>query len=93
VLTLAVTFQAQGRGLGRRLLHAALDHARTRCATFMFLEVSPANLPALALYARAGFAPVGRRPRYYPGGGDALVLRRPLSPGAAAAGASRPAGE
>ena len=92
ILTLAVTPQARGRGLGRRLLQTALDHARTQGAASMFLEVSPANAPALALYARAGFAPVGRRPRYYPGGGDALVLRRPLSPGAAAAGASRLAG-
>jgi len=92
VLTLAVTPSSQSRGLGRRLLQAALDHARTHGAASMFLEVSPANVPALALYARAGFAPVGRRPRYYPGGGDALVLRRAISPGAAAAGASRPPG-
>ncbi len=92
ILTLAVAPPAQNHGLGRCLLQAALDHAQTHGASSMFLEVSPANAPALALYARAGFAPVGRRPRYYPGGGDALVLRRALSPGAAAAGASRPPG-
>jgi ribosomal-protein-alanine N-acetyltransferase len=32
------------------------------------------NQPALALYARFGFAPVGVRPRYYPGGEDALIM-------------------
>ena len=49
----------------------------SRAAT-MFLEVSEANAPARALYRRLGFAEVGRRPRYYDDGGDALVLRLPL---------------
>lgn len=92
VLTLAVAPNTQGRGRGHKLLTAAMDHARSHGAASMFLEVSPGNAAALALYNSAGFVPVGRRPRYYPGGGDALVLRRPLSPGAAAAGASRPPG-
>jgi ribosomal-protein-alanine N-acetyltransferase len=46
----------------------------------MFLEVAEANAAARALYAAAGFAEVGRRRRYYADGGDALVLRRGLSP-------------
>ena len=33
-----------------------------------------------ALYARAGFTIAGRRPRYYPGGGDALLLRAGSQP-------------
>ena len=32
------------------------------------------NQPAIALYNRFGFAPVGVRPRYYPGGEDALIM-------------------
>lgn len=92
ILTLAVTPAAQGRGLGRRLLQAALDHAQSNGAASMYLEVSPGNTPALALYNGAGFVPVGHRPRYYPSGGGALVLRCDLIPGAAAAGAHRPAG-
>lgn len=92
VLTLAVTPAAQNRGCGGRLLRAAMGGAAAQGAGAMFLEVSPGNAPALAIYARAGFAAVGRRPRYYPGGGAALVLRCPLSRGAAAAGASRPPG-
>ena len=92
LLTLAVTPAAQNRGCGGRLLRAAMGGAAAQGAGAMFLEVSPGNAPALAIYARAGFATVGRRLRYYPGGGAALVLRCPLSPGAGAAGASRPPG-
>jgi ribosomal-protein-alanine N-acetyltransferase len=52
----------------------------------MFLEVAPGNAAARALYASAGYAEVGRRPRYYPDGSDALLLARALSPAAATAG-------
>lgn len=90
ILTLAVVPTAHRQGLARTLLEAALDTAQSRGAAAMFLEVSPRNTAALALYARSGFAEVGRRPRYYPNGGDALVLRRTISPAAAAAGASHP---
>ena len=90
ILTLAVDPPSQGQGAGRRLLQAAMDDSRRRGAMAMFLEVAPSNAAALALYSRAGFVQVGRRPRYYPGGGDALVLRGLLNPGAAAASACHP---
>ncbi|HEY0203523.1 MAG TPA: GNAT family N-acetyltransferase, partial [Acetobacteraceae bacterium] len=92
VLTLAVSPASQRRGLGRRLLHAALERAQARGAMHMFLEAASDNVPALSLYAGAGFLRVGRRPGYYPGGSDALVLRRDLSSGEAAGDAIRPAG-
>ena len=92
VLTLAVTAAARGRGLGRRLLQGALDCAQGLGAASMFLEVSPGNTLALSLYASAGFVRVGCRRRYYPDGGGAVVLRRTLTPGAGAEGATRPAG-
>jgi ribosomal-protein-alanine N-acetyltransferase len=41
----------------------------------MFLEVAADNAAALEFYAQAGFVEVGRRPRYYANGADALVLR------------------
>ena len=90
ILTLAVDPRLRRQGGGRLLLRAAMDSARQRGAVAMFLEAAPSNAAALALYGSAGFVQVGRRPRYYPGGGDALVLRGPLTPGAAAAGACRP---
>ena len=80
VLTLAVSPAARRRGVGMALLQAALDWGWSAGATVAFLEVAEDNPGARALYARAGFAPAGRRPRYYASGADALVLRRPFTP-------------
>lgn len=78
VLTLAVDPAVQRRSLGRTLLRRTLATARQRGAGAMFLEVASGNGPARALYVAAGFVTVGCRRRYYPDGGDALVLRRSL---------------
>jgi [ribosomal protein S18]-alanine N-acetyltransferase len=78
VLTLAVAPAARRQGLGTRLLDAAMTCAASRGARVAFLEVSIGNRGARTLYARAGFTPTGRRPRYYADGTDALVLRRTL---------------
>ena len=40
------------------------------------LELAASNEPARALYEQLGFVVVGRRARYYPDGGDALLLSR-----------------
>lgn len=81
ILTLAVHPDARRRGHGATLLAGAMAGAAARGATAMFLEVAEGNAAARALYAAAGFAEVGRRRRYYPDGGDALVLKRSLNPG------------
>jgi ribosomal-protein-alanine N-acetyltransferase len=78
VLTLAVDPAVQRQGVGRALLHRGLATARERGAQAIFLEVAADNAAAQALYCATGFTVVGRRPDYYPGGGDAVVLRRPL---------------
>jgi [ribosomal protein S18]-alanine N-acetyltransferase len=78
VLTLAVAPAARRLGLGTRLLDAAMTLAASHGARTAFLEVSVGNPAARMLYARAGFTPTGRRPRYYADGTDALVLRRTL---------------
>ena len=90
ILTIAVAPEAQGQGLGRTLLEHAMHEAAQQGAASMVLEVSVANQAALALYEGAGFTTVGRRPRYYPGGADALIQRRALTPFAATAAPSRP---
>lgn len=83
ILTLAVRPQAQGRGVGGRLVGEGAVEAATRGAVRLFLEVAADNTPALALYARAGFIEAGRRPGYYarPEGRrqDALLLALNLS--------------
>jgi [ribosomal protein S18]-alanine N-acetyltransferase len=82
VLTLAVVRAERRRGLGRALLIAGLESARTAGAETAFLEVAADNDAAIALYEDAGFARVGRRRAYYSRAGgamDALVLRRDLN--------------
>jgi ribosomal-protein-alanine N-acetyltransferase len=80
VLTVAVVPEARRQGIGARLLDAVMTVAVARGARAAFLEVSVGNTAARALYEQAGFTPVGRRPRYYADGTDALVLRRALIP-------------
>jgi ribosomal-protein-alanine N-acetyltransferase len=78
ILTLAVVPGARRRGLGAALMQAALARAAEAGAREMFLEVAEGNEAARRLYGALGFAGVGRRPRYYSDGRDALVLRRSL---------------
>lgn len=81
ILMAAVSPDEQGRGLARRLLTRHLGRLAAHGAKQVFLEVDEGNRPALSLYGRAGFAEVGRRPRYYDGPGGAtgaLIMRRNL---------------
>jgi len=65
ILTLAVRPEARRRGLGAELVARGAAEAAARGARRLFLEVADDNDAARALYARAGFAEAGRRPRYY----------------------------
>jgi ribosomal-protein-alanine N-acetyltransferase len=46
----------------------------------LVLEVRPSNRRAIRLYRYLGYDVVGRRPRYYADGEDALVMTLELSP-------------
>jgi [ribosomal protein S18]-alanine N-acetyltransferase len=77
------------QGIGRDLLAAALDRARSAGCESMTLEVAASNEAAIELYASFGFAVVGRRVGYYrlpPD--DALLMRRDLAGPAVDAGPS-----
>jgi ribosomal-protein-alanine N-acetyltransferase len=74
VLTLGVLPDWRRRGEGGALVGMVRDAAVARGATRLFLEVATANQAALSLYRSCGFVEIGRRRRYYPDGGDALVL-------------------
>lgn len=76
VVRLAVDATHRRRGTGRALLDGLIGWAARSGAPALLLEVRAGNAGALALYAAAGFAIEGRRPRYYPDGEDALLLRR-----------------
>lgn len=73
ILSLGVAPQYRGRGIGVRLVKAAVDKARTLGARRLFLEVAEDNETARWLYAAHGFTPVGRRPGYYKRLGAASV--------------------
>jgi ribosomal-protein-alanine N-acetyltransferase len=79
LLNIAVAGAFRRTGLGARLLDAGIAAARARGAAEMWLEVRESNVGAQALYASRGFAPVGRRRRYYElPREDALVFRAVL---------------
>ncbi len=80
IVTLAVRVSARRKGLGMALVAAALELARAGGAQSLHLEAAEDNVPALALYEKLGFVPVGLRPKYYSDGGvNAVVMRRTLS--------------
>lgn len=80
IQTIAVTAAWRRAGVGRALLAALLEEAAARGAAETLLEVREDNPAAIALYEAFGFAPIARRPQYYPGGVAALVMRAPLAP-------------
>ncbi len=76
VLQVAVDPALRRGGAGRRLMNAL--EQRAVGAEAAWLEVHIDNAPAIGLYEALGYRAVGRRPRYYPDGGDALLLRKLL---------------
>jgi RimJ/RimL family protein N-acetyltransferase len=55
----------RGRGIGTKLMQAALDHARASGMHKLSLGVWPHNEPAIALYRKLGFVEEGRRVKHY----------------------------
>jgi ribosomal-protein-alanine N-acetyltransferase len=75
ILAIATHPDRRRAGIAGLLLGHALAQARAAGATLATLEVRRGNLPAIALYERAGFATVHVRQRYYQDDGeDALVM-------------------
>ena len=81
--TIAVAAPWRGHGLGALLLDAVLQRAAQRQCSRCLLEVAADNAHAIELYRGAGFDDLSVRERYYPGGGDALVLARGIQSAAA----------
>lgn len=66
LLLLAVAPDHRRRGVGHGLLQDFLSRARSKGITRVHLEVREGN-PAIDMYRRAGFEPIGRRRNYYRG--------------------------
>ncbi len=78
ILTIGVT--AKRQRIGTELMQAAISRAKNLGAAAIYLEVAAGNAAALGLYSSLGFAPAGRRAKYYPNGDDAVILRLRLDP-------------
>ena len=73
----------RGRGIGSRLMQAAIDWAPGAGAHKMALEVWPHNEAGLRLYRRYGFVEEGRKVRHYRRRNgelwDSVLMGRPLT--------------
>jgi N6-L-threonylcarbamoyladenine synthase len=65
---------SDGGGRGRALLAALTLAAKARGCSKISLEASASNARALAFYAKAGAKVVGRRPKFYNDGSDAVLM-------------------
>lgn len=81
LMLLGVRPDARRHGIATALLAGTIAHASEQGARSLFAEVRFGN-PAEDFYRVIGFAPVGRRPRYYRSTDgtlhDALTMRRSL---------------
>jgi [ribosomal protein S18]-alanine N-acetyltransferase len=79
IMNVAVDPARRREGIGSALLADLLRRIDGRGARFT-LEVRESNVGAIELYKRFGFAPAGRRRRYYQDNGeDAVVMWRTQS--------------
>jgi [ribosomal protein S18]-alanine N-acetyltransferase len=65
---------ARRRGLAAGVLERVRTHAADSGATRLLLEVREDNDAAINLYAKAGFAELDRRQKYYRDGATAIVM-------------------
>lgn len=80
VANIAVDLPFRSRGIASVLLARALQEARKMHSIVCYLEVAVGNIPARALYTRAGFRQTGLRRKYYrETGEDALVMMLELT--------------
>lgn len=78
IQTIAISPEYQGQGLGRKMMNLLIDTAHELKALDVMLEVRFDNPTAINLYESLGFTTIHRRPCYYKGGIDALIMRLQL---------------
>lgn len=77
MMNLAVRPEDRGKGIAQGLISALVEELKRMGSRCLTLEVRASNVPAIRLYEKLGFLPVGRRPNYYRGPKeDALILRK-----------------
>ncbi len=78
--SVAVSPQAQGAGLGAKLLNWVEQRAIERGVLFMRLEVREDNLAATKLYQRSGYRRIRHLHAYYDDGSDGWRMEKRLCP-------------
>ncbi len=78
VLIVATAPSHRRRGIARRLLIDAEAAWKAVGVVEAFLEVRADNEGAIALYKALDWTQVGKRPRYYKDGTDAVLMKREL---------------
>lgn len=79
MMNIAVAPQYRRMGIAEALILALVEKLQARNSLCLLLEVRVSNVPAIALYEKLQFAPVGRRRNYYRNPReDALILRKEL---------------
>ncbi len=74
VHALGVSASLRRQGVAAALMTQVLEWARVNAIAVVHLEQRASNRASRALYRSLGFVVVGRRPRYYRDGEDALLL-------------------
>lgn len=78
VANVAVDAPFRGRGIGKALMDAMHERARSLGATQCLLEVRVSNVAAIGLYKKYGYVRYGVRKNYYEDGEDAFVMKKTL---------------
>lgn len=65
VLNVATDPAQRRRGVGNAVMTATLEMGRAHRCRISTLEVRRGNVPAIEMYKKLGFKPVGMRPNYY----------------------------
>lgn len=79
ILTIAVEKKRRKKGLGRKLLQAAIGAAKAGGAKTIFLEARQSSTAAISLYSGLGFVKNGVRKKYYADNGeDAVTMKLAL---------------
>ena len=79
VISIAVLPQNQRQGVGRELIHEAMDAMLRYKAKECVLEVRASNTAAVNLYKKLGFEIIRTLHRYYADGEDAYLMAKKLS--------------
>jgi [ribosomal protein S18]-alanine N-acetyltransferase len=76
ILALVIHPQFRQKGLGKQLMRFYIDYCSRRGVKAFYLETDASNQAAIRLYRSFSYDPIGRRPKYYQGKEDALLMAR-----------------